>query len=295
MQGSERNKAIVLIDGQNLLKTAAEYHGSGALWRWHPALSRKVSSAEGKFNGSLSPTLYGDSYVGSIPGNARLLGRKIFQFERDGAPVEWRQLRYDAHAPNGREKGIDVRIALDLVRAAMMMPHSNLILFSQDSDLKEAVDEVKSAPMGARRAGRIYSAFPVSDDPAKKFRGGIIGTDWLRITRAELDACADPVEVALERAEAGASVYHADLRSKYRRNVLADYDLLAHGGPLKGKLLEIRRFSLSGMLVVELPGDVTTIRVGAHHLGRLEKRVGEVISLITRSPAGRNGFEVEDS
>ena len=48
-----------------------------------------------------------------------------------------------AVAPVGQEKGIDVRIALDIVRHALDDKYDVALIFSQDQDLSEAVDDVK--------------------------------------------------------------------------------------------------------------------------------------------------------
>ena len=42
----------------------------------------------------------------------------------------------------GREKGIDVRIALDIVRYALEDRYDVALVFSQDQDLSEVVDDV---------------------------------------------------------------------------------------------------------------------------------------------------------
>lgn len=218
--------------------------------------------------------------------------RKIFQYNREGASVEWRQLRYDANAPNGREKGIDVRIALDLVRAAVMQPASSIVIFSQDSDLKEAVDEAKMlVPAGTNR-GRIYCAFPID---RRRFRGGIHGADWLPLEKAELDGCIDPVEQGLEDAEAAVAEYDAELLRRYRRAVIPLYDVFANGKSVRGKLLEVRRFPLAALLVVERPRDVLTIRVNGNHATRLEKRRGEIVTLTVSAPPAPHGFDIEDA
>jgi hypothetical protein len=218
--------------------------------------------------------------------------RKIFQYNRQGATVEWRQLRYDASAPNGREKGIDVRIALDLVRAAVTQPASNIVVFSQDSDLKEAVDEAKSlVPPGTPR-GRIFSAFPVS---GARFRGGIRGTDWLPLERADLEVCVDPVETALELAEATVADYNVALFKRYRRPVVPMYDLFARGRYVSGKLLEIRRFPLAALLVIEQQRNTLTIRVNGNHATRLQKRLGDVVALTAATPPAPHGFDVVDT
>ncbi len=93
-------------------------------------------------------------------------------------------------APVGQEKGIDVRIALDIVRYALDDKYDVALIFSQDQDLSEAVDDVKKIAKIKDRWIRLACAFPVSPTVLKA--RGINGTDWIRIDRATYDACIDP-------------------------------------------------------------------------------------------------------
>lgn len=90
----------------------------------------------------------------------------------------------------GHEKGIDVRIALDIVRQAIDGTYDVALLFSQDQDLSEVVDEVKLIAQQESRWIRVACAFPES--PASGKRRGVNGADWIRIDRALYDTCLDP-------------------------------------------------------------------------------------------------------
>lgn len=92
--------------------------------------------------------------------------------------------------PVGREKGVDVRIALDIVRYALEKRYDVALIFSQDQDLSEAVSEVKLISQREQRWLCVASAYPVS--PTYSNRRGINGTNWIRIQRAAYDACIDP-------------------------------------------------------------------------------------------------------
>ena len=89
-----------------------------------------------------------------------------------------------------REKGIDVRIALDVVRAARENRGNVFLIFSQDQDLTEAIDEVKIISRTNKSNIRVASAYPSS--PSAKNDRGIDKTDWIRIDKATYDACVDP-------------------------------------------------------------------------------------------------------
>ena len=62
----------------------------------------------------------------------------------------------------GAEKGIDVRIALDMVKLAHQNEYDIGIIFSQDQDLAEAVQEVWDIVKRQARSIELYFAFPVS-------------------------------------------------------------------------------------------------------------------------------------
>lgn len=119
---------------------------------------------------------------------------------RQGVHVFSRHLRYrnkTMRLPDGttytflvgEEKGIDVRLALDVVRAVRRAECSVVLIFSQDQDLSEVADEIR---VMAREQGhwvKIASAFPFS--PTSSNRRGINKTDWIQIDRATYDACLD--------------------------------------------------------------------------------------------------------
>ena len=87
------------------------------------------------------------------------------------------------------EKGIDLRIGLDLVRLAVNGAYDVAIIFSQDSDLEEAVNEVHAIRQYFDRWIYLESAFP--ENIARGPRG-IRNTQWRIITQEMYDACIDP-------------------------------------------------------------------------------------------------------
>jgi hypothetical protein len=89
-----------------------------------------------------------------------------------------------------REKGVDVRLALDVVRYARDGSYEVAILFSQDQDLSEAVREIHRIRDVEQRWMKAYCAFPVA--PSGRHRPSINGTGAIKVTKAEYDACIDP-------------------------------------------------------------------------------------------------------
>ena len=125
---------------------------------------------------------------------------KLAQMGRQNVHIYSRTLRYrnqTVHLPNGQthtflvgqEKGVDVRIALDIVSLAYQRTYDVALVFSQDQDLSEVADEIRHVARQQIRWLRIACAFPFS--PASANRRGINGADWIRIDRATYDACLD--------------------------------------------------------------------------------------------------------
>ncbi len=119
---------------------------------------------------------------------------------RQAIHVYSRALRYRnkvVHLPDGtthtflagEEKGIDVRLAIDVIRMAHHGAYDVALLLSQDQDLSEVAGEVRVISGEQDRWIKIASAFPFS--PTSRNRRGIDKTDWLRIDRAVYDACLD--------------------------------------------------------------------------------------------------------
>jgi uncharacterized LabA/DUF88 family protein len=90
----------------------------------------------------------------------------------------------------GHEKGTDIRIALDVIRFALDGSCDVALIFSQDQDLSEVADEVRSIAQQRQQWIKLASAFPAS--PTYKNRRGINKTDWIRIEKSTYDQCLDP-------------------------------------------------------------------------------------------------------
>ena len=90
---------------------------------------------------------------------------------------------------HGEEKGIDVRIALDVIGMAVRNEYDVAIVFSQDQDLSEVADEIRVIARQQNRWIRMACAYPVS--PTISNKRGINGTQWIKIDRRTYDACLD--------------------------------------------------------------------------------------------------------
>ena len=89
----------------------------------------------------------------------------------------------------GQEKGIDVRIALDIVRAVRLNQWDVAVVFSQDQDLSEVAEDVRAIAREQNRWVKMVSVYP--DSPTMKNRRGVNKTDWVPLTRKAYETCID--------------------------------------------------------------------------------------------------------
>jgi hypothetical protein len=92
----------------------------------------------------------------------------------------------------GQEKGIDIRLALDVIRCGWDELFDVALIFSQDQDLSEVAVEIRRIAARQKRWIKIASAFPLS--PASVNKRGIHRTDWIKIDKALYDSCVDPAD-----------------------------------------------------------------------------------------------------
>jgi uncharacterized LabA/DUF88 family protein len=192
-------RAVAFFDGQNLYHAAREAFGYTYPNYDVRRLAEHICSARGW---KLEQARF---YTG-IPDPADdafwqgFWSAKLLTLTRRGVWVFSRRLRYRnrlVRLPDGtqhsflagEEKGIDVRIALDIIRMAHRREYDVALVFSQDQDLSEVADEIRTIAREQQRWIKIASAFPVS--PTSRNRRGIERTDWVPMDRATYDACID--------------------------------------------------------------------------------------------------------
>ncbi len=192
-------RAVAFIDGQNLFHAARESFG-------YTYPSYDVLALAGTICGRMAWDLLQVRFYTGIPDPADdpfwnyFWIHKLAMMGRQGVHSYSRPLRYRnrrVKLPDGsehaylaaEEKGIDVRIALDVIRLAHRSEYDVALIFSQDQDLSEVVEEIRAISREQRRWIKVASAFPSS--PASINRRGIESTDWIRIERGTYDACFD--------------------------------------------------------------------------------------------------------
>lgn len=197
---STKLRALAFFDGQNLFR-----HAKDAFGHYHPNYDpKKLFEAICENNGWES---YGVRFYTGVPNSQKdpawhkYWTNRLLALRRSGVLVEHRPLRYRTNEmtmPDGtvhsvdscQEKGIDIRIALDILKATIRQQCDVIVIFSQDQDLAEVVKEIKEIARDQRRTIKIVSAFPSS--PQASTSRGIDATDWLKISKELYDACLDP-------------------------------------------------------------------------------------------------------
>lgn len=199
-------RAVAFIDGQNLFHAAKEAFGHRYPSFDAAALGRAVCVAKGW-------TLVETRFYTGIP-DARdnapwnhFWTAKLAQMGREGVVTYSRSLRYRSQPvvlPDGtesvtrvaQEKGIDVRLALDVVRLAHRGAFDVALIFSQDQDLSEAATELRTIARERNCWLKVACAYPVS--PTARNVRGINGTDWIRLERTMFEGCQDARDYRLK-------------------------------------------------------------------------------------------------
>lgn len=204
-------RTVTLVDGQNLFYAAREAFGY-SYPNYDPLkLAQRICLDHGW---QLVATRF---YTGVPDATVRpswyhFWNAKLNAMARRGVWTFQRTLRYrhqtivlpgggTTAALVGREKGMDVRIALDMVRLAQDNEYDVALILSQDQDLSEAADEVRMISIRQNRWIKRACAFPSS--PTSPNKRGINGTEWITIDRATYDACLDPNDYRPKKPRAG--------------------------------------------------------------------------------------------
>lgn len=195
-------RAIAFVDGQNLfhgVKSAFGYtFPNYDIAKLSDAVCRRKSwnLCEARF------------YTG-VPSQAdapvwnRFWSNKLAAMKRAGIHSYHRPLVYRLKSVNipgvgvnsirvGEEKGIDVRLALDVLDAVYEDRLDVAVIFSEDQDLSELVTLIHKVSRSQNRWIKIASAYPI--DPARPRQRGIDRSDWCPFDKAFYDSCIDPVD-----------------------------------------------------------------------------------------------------
>ena len=186
-------RTIVLIDGQNLYHLARRAWASGlsSPYAWPSYdVERLASTLVYRTPGR---TLEETRFYTGVPDPAvgpsqqywhAFWSNKIRYLKSRGIYV----YRGRVNA-GGQEKGVDVSLALDLMRATYDERYEAAIIMSQDWDFGPAVRLAKEIARAQDRRLVYESCFPVG--PESLSRRGVPGTTWVPIDQETYDACLD--------------------------------------------------------------------------------------------------------
>lgn len=195
-----KKRCIAFVDAQSLFHAARQAFGS-----FYPdydplALSKAICAKQGW---ELEQVRMYTS-VPSVEDNEywhRFWLNKLRSLESAGVVTwwkSWKMRKRPVHLPDGGvqmlpvalEKGVDVKIAIDILQRAHSRLFDVALVFSQDQDFAELADEIRAVAREQDRWIKIASAYPYSS-ASRTFRG-IDRTDWLQIERETYDECLDP-------------------------------------------------------------------------------------------------------
>ena len=192
-------RAVAFFDGQNLYRHAKEAFGHHHP-NYHPTkLFDAVCAAHGwenrgvRFYTGTPDIAHGEMWHGYWK-------NRLLAMRRGGILVTDRPIKYrerEVKLPDGtvhsiesaQEKGIDLRIGLDIVRLAHTSQYDVGVIFSQDQDLSEVVQDVKDISRERDCWLKIVSAFPAG--PNASYAHGIHGADWFKMDQNFYDSCLD--------------------------------------------------------------------------------------------------------
>lgn len=193
-------RAVAFYDGQNLF-----HHAKAAFGHHYPNYDPlklfNAICAENEWHQS------GVRFYTGVPQSHKdplwhgFWNNRLLAMRRAGIFVFHRPLKYQItyveneegdcdEVETPQEKGVDVRLALDVVRLARTDQFDVGVIFSQDQDLPEIAEEIRDISRSQNRWIKVCSAFPTS--PSATANRGIDKTDWIRIGRALYDSCLDP-------------------------------------------------------------------------------------------------------
>jgi hypothetical protein len=210
--------AFAYFDAQNLFKSLRDAWGV----KYTEYDPRKLAAAIADKRSWVLKEVY--FYTGVPDGIhrrrlANFWGNKLPALKTDGVHVYATRLSYDSHTvecpkchgrdvrcdrcgplefvETPREKGIDVRLALDLVSHAQQSLYDAAIVFSQDQDFQEAVRDAKNITIRQEREVKFVSAFPAGVTAFKP----IVYCSPEIFSRSLYEDCIDPDRYGFPEAD----------------------------------------------------------------------------------------------
>lgn len=235
MEPNDR-KADFFIDGQNLFLTVKRLYGYQ-----HPNFDvLKLCSSIAEKKGWEVGTI---RFYTGMPGLTEsphwhdYWSRRLADLGKNGVQIFNPPLRYRTTKesfPDGTwrnvlhasEKGVDVRIALDIVKSAIA-GRSALVLLSQDNDMSVAVEEAHSVARAAHRKLEVACAYPTSEYRSGR---GVEGTTWIPMSKDFYDL---NIDVRDFRSDGMRRSHERQMERQVRHSALADDRMLNNRGDMR--------------------------------------------------------------
>ena len=176
-----------LVDGQNLFHLAKTAWGPDEPYNWPSYDVGKLAQA--LVDRVPGRTLEEVRFYTGVPSPQSsqfwhdFWNHKLRYLQRRGIQV------YHGRVNSGGEKGVDVSLSLDLVRATYEQRFDAAIIVSQDADFSPAVNLSRGIAASQGRTLHFESAFPFSAGKVNPM--GVPDTNWVRIEKAMYDTCLD--------------------------------------------------------------------------------------------------------
>jgi uncharacterized LabA/DUF88 family protein len=211
-------RAYVFVDGMNLFNAAKRAFGYDYPNYDILKLSQLVCNRRGWQLGQIRfytgiPSLTED------PARHAFWGSKLRPMGRQGILCTSRQLQYhdvEVDLPGGgtkivrqaREKGIDIRLALDVVLRGLEHAYDVALILSQDQDLSEVAREMRRIAALKGWWLRVASAHPIDGHHSMH------DTDAIPLDKASYDLCLDPTDYRPIMAKTEAAAAKGDQLGK---------------------------------------------------------------------------------
>jgi len=134
-------KCILFVDGSNLFGGMEEMLGVGKYWRFGSLLQQM------KLDQKIEQVLFYGTYmrIDSTGGKTHVARVKAQKKFFDSAKNDNRVRFFKGHFSGaGKEKGVDVHLAVDMVLGAMENRYDSAAVMTGDADLKYAVERVRA-------------------------------------------------------------------------------------------------------------------------------------------------------
>lgn len=188
-------KTIVFFDGQNIYRSAKGAWRSTAsdtyVYTWPSYDVEKLATALASHTSGR--TIAQIRFYTGVPTASqhnhwhRFWVEKLKYLESQG--IEVYKGKINTH---NQEKGVDVKIAIDMIRLTYEQQYDVAIILSQDRDFEPAISLAKNIANSQKRQLVFESHFITGASGDSK--RGIPGTIWMPIDKVTYDACLDPTD-----------------------------------------------------------------------------------------------------